>query len=240
MADVLPHIGTLREKPLHASLKNWYSRPGDRVESPVDGFVIDLVREDGLLVEIQTRGFSSLKTKATRLLDEGHRLRIVHPIPVDKTIVKVEPDGTIVSRRLSPKHGEPTDVFSELVSFPDLLARHQLEIEVVMTIEEEYRHHTPDRSWRRKGWSVTERRLVDVSGSLLITSVEDMCDLLPDDLPEPFTTADLAASLGRPRRIAQQMAYCLRETAAIEIVGKLGNALEYRLASATSKEMGKT
>ena len=39
------HIGTLREKPLHASLKQLYARPGDRAEVAVDGFVIDLVRE---------------------------------------------------------------------------------------------------------------------------------------------------------------------------------------------------
>lgn len=228
MAEAPPHIGTLREKPLHASLKQWYALPGDLVERPIDGFVIDLVRDDGMLIEIQTSGFSSMKAKTVRLLEEGHRVRIVHPIPVDKTIVKVDSDGTIVSRRLSPKHGEPTDVFAELVSFPDLLARHQLEVDVVMTVEEEYRHRTPNRSWRRKGWSVTERRLIDVTGSVLMTCVDDMTALLPDDLPDPFTTADIATGIGRPRRIAQQMAYCLRETGAIEIVGKQGNALEYR------------
>jgi hypothetical protein len=42
----------LGEKPLHASLKRMCSEPGDRVEQPVDGFVIDLVREDAL-IEIQ-------------------------------------------------------------------------------------------------------------------------------------------------------------------------------------------
>ena len=37
-------IGTLRERPLHASLKRWYARPGDRTEAAVDGYVVDLVR----------------------------------------------------------------------------------------------------------------------------------------------------------------------------------------------------
>ena len=53
-----PHVGTLREKPLHADLKHWYAEEGDLVEEPVGGYVIDLVR-DGLLIEIQTRSFSS-------------------------------------------------------------------------------------------------------------------------------------------------------------------------------------
>ncbi len=34
-------IGLLNEKPLHASLKEWYAQPGDQFEVPVDGFVID-------------------------------------------------------------------------------------------------------------------------------------------------------------------------------------------------------
>ena len=228
VSDAVPHIGTLREKPLHASLKRWYARPGDRVEVPVDGFVIDLVREE-LLIEVQTRGFSSMKQKAIALLGLGHRVRIVHPIPVDKWIVKLDADGTVLSRRRSPKHGSPTDVFAELVSFPDLLAHPQLEVEVLLTIEEEYRRYTPDRSWRRKGWTVVERRLIEVTDTLLLRHAEDLIGLLPDDLPETFTTADLAEKLGRPRRAAQQMAYCLRKVRAIVAVGKHGPAIEYRV-----------
>ena len=232
MSDAVPHIGTLREKPLHASLKRWYAQPGDGIEVPVDGFVIDLVRED-LLIEVQTRGFSSMKQKATTLLDHGHRLRIVHPIPIDKWIVKVDADGAVLSRRRSPRHGNPIDVFAELVSFPDLLAHPHLEVEVLLTKEEEYRRHTPGRSWRRKGWTVVERRLIAVVDTLLLRHTEELAGLLPDDLPEPFTTADLAEKLGRPRRTAQQMAYCLRSVGAIVAVGKHGNAVVYRVGPAS-------
>lgn len=228
VSEVAPHIGTLREKPLHASLKEWYACPGDRVEVPVDGFVIDLVRGD-LLIEVQTRNFSSMRQKATSLLESGHRLRIVHPIPMDKWIVKVDADGTLLSRRRSPKHGTPTDVFAELVSFPALLAHQSLEVEVLLTVEEEYRHHTPGRSWRRKGWSVMERRLTEVVDEIRLVDPADLAHLLPHGLPEVFTTADLAGELHRPRRIAQQMAYCLREIGVIEPVAKHGNTIEYRV-----------
>lgn len=228
MLDAVPGIGTLREKPLHASVKRWYAEPGDGVEVPVDGFVIDLVRED-LLIEVQTRGFSSIKRKTNALVGLGHRVRVVHPIPIDRWIVKVDAHGTVLSRRRSPKHGNPTDVFAELVSFPHLLAHHDLEVDVLLTIEEEFRCHTPDRSWRRKGWSVLERRLIDVVDTVLLSCTEDLAGLVPDDLPETFTTADLADKLGRPRRAAQQMAYCLREAGAIVAVGKHGNAITYQV-----------
>jgi hypothetical protein len=209
-------------------LKQWYAREGDRIEVPVDGFVIDLVREN-LLIEVQTRGFSSMKRKVTTLIELGHHVRIVHPIPLDKWIVKVDADGAVLSRRRSPKHGKPSDIFAELVSFPDLVAHPHLEIDVISTNEEEYRRHTPDRSWRRKGWTIEERRLIGVVKTLLIRNTNDLAAFLPTGLPEPFTTADLAAELSRPRRAAQQMAYCLRIAGVIIAVGKSGNAMEYRV-----------
>jgi hypothetical protein len=224
-----PHIGTLREKPLHASLKHWYSRDGDQIEVPVDGFVVDLVRDD-LLIEIQTRNFSSMKQKLAKLLASGHRVRVVHPIAVDRWIVKVSSDGTVLSRRRSPKHGGVTDVFSELVSFPELLLDSGLEIEVVLTNEEEYRRHSEDRAWRRKGWMVIERRLLAVMQTTLIGDKDDLLNLMPDGLPSRFTTSDLSKASGKPLRVAQQMAYCLRKTGAIEAVGKSGNAVVYRIA----------
>jgi hypothetical protein len=114
MPTAAPHVGTLREKPLHASLKRWCARAGDLVEVPVDGFVIDLVRDD-VLVEVQTSGFSSMKRKLVTLLDLGHRVRIVHPVPVDKWIVRVAGDGAELGRRRSPKHGAAVDIFAEHV-----------------------------------------------------------------------------------------------------------------------------
>jgi hypothetical protein len=229
MAEPAPHVGTLRETPLHASLKQWCARDGDRLEVPVDGFVIDLVRDDSL-VEIQTRGFSSMKRKLTALLDLGHRVRIVHPIAARKWIVKLGADGEEIDRRRSPKHGDYVDVFGELVSFPALVTHPSLTIEVLLTHEEEYRVHDPARAWRRRGWVVQERRLIGVVDAMEIRGPEDLASMLPGELPEPFTTADLAESLSRTRRIAQQMAYCLRHADVIEEVGRRGNTIEYRPA----------
>ena len=220
-----PHVGTLGEKPLHAALKRWYAEEGDRVEEPVDGFVIDLVR-DGLLIEIQTRGFSSMKRKLARLLD-GHVVRVVHPIAVEKWILKLDESGEVISRRKSPKRGAAVDLFGELVSFPGLIAHADLTIELLLTREEEVRRFDATKVWRRKGWVVEERRLLDVVDRLVVGSPEDLASFLPSELPSEFTTADLAAALRRPRRLAQQMTYCLRRLGVIEEVGKNGNAIMY-------------
>lgn len=227
MATSPPHIGTLRETPLHASLKKWCAEDGDRFEVKVDRYVIDVVR-DGLLIEIQTRGFSSVGKKLRRLLDLGHRVRIVHPIPVTKTIVRLNDDGEIISRRKSPKHGGPLDIFAELVSIPGLLTHPGLDVQLVLTTEDEYRRHDPDRAWRRRGWVVEERRLTGVEGTIDLAGPADLAALLPDDLPERFTTAEISNLAGCNRRVAQQMTYCLRHVGAIEICGKQGRAIEYR------------
>ncbi|MGA9597348.1 MAG: hypothetical protein WBV06_14400, partial [Acidimicrobiia bacterium] len=135
-----PHIGTLRETPLHAALKQWCAEPGDRFEVAVDRYVVDVVRDD-LLIEIQTSGFSSMRKKLSRLLELDHHVLVVHPIAVTKTIVRLGTEGEILGRRRSPKHRSILDVFAELVAIPELVAHRGLEIRLVLTIEDEYRAH---------------------------------------------------------------------------------------------------
>ena len=225
--DVRARIATLREGPLHASVKGWYAEPGDRVEVPIDGYVIDLVRGDQL-IEVQTRGFSGMRAKIRALLALGHAVRIVHPIALDRWIVTVGDEGELLGRRRSPRHGILADLAPELVSFPELLHEPRLEIEVLLTAEEEIRRHAPGRCWRRRGWTVVERRLLDVVDRVVLTRAADLGCLLPAGLSERFTTAELASGLGRPRRLAQQTAYCLRVAGLIEPVGKVGHAVAYR------------
>ncbi len=223
-------IGTLNEKSLHAVLKAWYARPDDLFEVPIENFVIDLVRGD-LLIEIQTRGFSAIKAKLTKLVPH-HPVRLVYPIAHEKWIVKSAADGNRpINRRKSPKRGTIEDLFIELVSFPRLLADPNFSLEVLLIQEEEHRRHRANRRWRSKQWITHERQLVRVLDRQLFESPADMIALLPTQLPEPFTTADIAKVIAKPRRVAQKMAYCLREMGAIDTVGKQGNALLYARSS---------
>jgi hypothetical protein len=224
-------IGLLNERPLHASLKEWYARPGDRVEAIVDGFVIDIVKPD-LLVEIQTGNFAAIKPKLASLLG-AHKVRLVYPIALEKWIVKLASDGcSVAARRKSPRRGRVVDLFWEMVSFPRLLASPNLSLEVVMTREEELRRYEGKRRWRRRGWAIVGRRLLEVVGRRLFRQPADWRALLPEAMEEPFTTRDLAETLGIRRRLAQRMAYCLREAGVVEARGKQGRANLYEVADA--------
>lgn len=220
-------IGILNEKPLHASLKEWYRQDGDQVEVPLEGFVVDLVR-DGLLIEIQTRGFAGMRRKLDQLLD-SYSIRIVYPVAAEKWIVKVDQSGSEVSRRRSPKRGIAADVCAELVSFPSLLSHPNFVLEVALVEEEEVRRPDAKKGWRRGGFVIEERRLIAVQGVTELASPEALLDLLPGDLPDPFTTAELADGLGRSRHLAQEVAYCLRVSGAVEPVGRDKRGILYRL-----------
>ena len=223
----MPGIGLLNEKALHASLKQWYARPGDRLEVAVDGFVIDIVRDD-LLIEIQTRNFSSIKSKLTKLV-HCHRVRLVYPIVQEKWIVRsANGNGERVIRRKSPKKGRMEDLFWELVSIPQLILNPNFSLEVLMIRGEEVR-----RRRVRRGWLIEGRRLLDVLDQRSFGESADWLRFLPDGL-ELFTTSDLASRMNTRRELAQKMAYCLREARMIELIGKRGRANLYRVPSSNS------
>lgn len=230
-------IGTLGEGHLHAALKEWYRRPGDLTETDVEGFVVDLRRGDEL-IEIQTRGFSKLRRKLDRLLDH-HAFRLVHPIAAEKWIRRLDASGVELSRRKSPKRGIAADVCAELASFPTLLSHPHFTLEVLLVREEEVRRPDP-AAWRRRGWGIAERRLVGILDRQALTSPPDLLRLLPDALPDPFTSADLAAALGRSRHLAREVAYCLREAGVLQTSGRSRAGIAYRRPEAPPRGTRKT
>ena len=222
-----PSIGELNERSLHRALKARYAVAGSVTEQAVDGFVADVVTRDRI-VEVHTGSFRSLRHKLPRLLDR-YPVTLVHPIARDRYIVKIAVDPTVpATRRKSPKHGSVFQVFPALASIPALLAHPNLTLEVVMTVEEEVRAMNGRGSWRRRGWAILDRRLVDVVETRTIASMADLFAPLDADLPERFTTRDVAAAMQSSRRLGQLAAFCFREGGVSEVCGKDGNALVYR------------
>jgi hypothetical protein len=219
-------IGTRNEKPLHEALKRWYAQPGDSLEMPVDGFVVDIVR-GSLLIEIQTRNFSAIKKKLEKLA-VNHAVRLVYPIPYRKWIIKSAGNGkNQTSRRKSPKQGDFTEVFRELIRIPDLITHPHFSMELLLIEEEEVRHYDGVRGWRRGGWVTDEHRLLQVVDRLILNEPRDLSNFLPDTMIEPFSVADLAKAINKSRGLAQKMVYCLRSMGCLEAVGKKGNAILY-------------
>jgi hypothetical protein len=221
-------INTYRESALHAGLKAWYGRAGDQFEQPIAGYIIDVVRED-LLIEIQTANFAALKPKLAALLPD-YAVRLVYPIAGQKWICREANDGCALSRRKSPRRGQFWDVFAELVYLPHLLQHPNLTLELLLTDQEEIWREDKKgsyRRWRRGGWRVHDRRLLEVTDQTLCRAPEDLAALLPAGLPQPFTNRDLAEALNGRLRLAQQITYTLRHCRLLNLTEKRGRALTF-------------
>jgi hypothetical protein len=225
----MSRIGLLNEKPLHAALKAWYAQPGDRFEVPLNGFVIDIVR-DNVLLEIQTRHFGAIKTKLARLVG-SHHVRLIYPIAHEKWIVQSPAGGRgVVTRRKSPKRGRVEDLFRELVGIPRLLSHSNFSVEVLLTREEEARRYVGRRRWRSRGWVTEERRLLEVVDRRVFNGAASWLALLPV-FSEPFTSRDLAQAIGVRLDLAQKMTYSMRQAGLLQPAGKRGGAILYRVAA---------
>ncbi|GMQ79269.1 MAG: hypothetical protein BMS9Abin02_1842 [Anaerolineae bacterium] len=210
-------IGTQKENSLHAAMKDYYFRPGDNVEVEVGRYVIDIVRGQRL-IEIQTANFYTLKAKIENLLQDYH-VRVVHPIPQDRWILRLSKNGEVKARRKSPKHGRPEDLFDELVGLVNIVGNPHFSLEVALIQDEVIWIDDGRGSWRRKGWSVADRKLIKVIDTFLYERPLDYLSLLPRSLEGPFTNADLSKALKIRRRLAEKMTYCLRKMGLIEMVG---------------------
>lgn len=221
-------IGMENESSLHSSVKKWYYKPGDRFEVKVDGFIADIVRDE-LIIEIQTRNFSAIRRKLYHLL-QNHAVKLVYPVPEEKFIVKLSPSsGEILSRRRSPKRGKYLDLFYELVRMPEIVNNDNFSLEVLIIVEEDIFLRDGRGSWKRKGDSVVDKKLLSVKESMEFKQASDFLIFLPDTLPGTFTNKIHSKILGCQISVSQKITYCLRKMGLLRVTGKKGNELIFEI-----------
>lgn len=220
---------------LHLALQQHYARDTGVIEARRGRYRIDVLRDD-VAYEIQTGSFHQLRQKIETLSQDMHVV-VVYPLPWRKTIVRVAPDtGEELSARKSPKRGSVLDVFADLRDIARLLAKPNISLEIVKTIERELRCDDGKGSYRRRGVSVVGRELVEILETLRFDTPPDYLTLLPSNLPAQFTVADLAQAAGINRWLAGHMAYTLYHVGATCRVGKRGNAHVYEPIRPSSGE----
>jgi hypothetical protein len=218
----------MQESSLHHSLKKHFAELGGQMEVPVDGYQIDVL-QGSLLIEIQTGNFSAIKTKLTDLLP-SHPILLVHPIPVETWLVKYDQDcQKMLERRKSPRRGRWEHIFLELVRIPHLLNHPNLTLEVILTNQEEVRCNDGRGSWRRKGWSISDRRLLAILERRVFAGPQDFRPFLPESLPHTFTSKELALALKIPPYLAQKMAYSLKVMGLLEVNRRRGRSYLYEI-----------
>jgi hypothetical protein len=154
---------------------------------------------------------------------------LVYPLAIEKRLVVYDAEQRkILRERMSPRRRAFPNVFKELVGLSRLLANDNLELHVLLTREQEVRRADGRGSWRRKGITIVDRRLVEITEQIRFRNTADYLTVLPDNCPELFTNRELANLMGLPIRTAAQLTYCLRGAGALSLKGRRGR--EYLFA----------
>jgi hypothetical protein len=220
------NIGTKNESELHRSLKLQYSGPGGVTETVIDGYVCDGQTVDGEIIEVQTGSFGPLKEKIKDLSRSG-KVRIIHPIVVQKYIELWDKDRNFIHRRRSPRKGGVWDLFNSLIYAPELPLLPRLTVELALVDIVEERVDDGTGSWRRKGVSITGRSIYALRESLILNRPKDYCQFIPFKRKEPFTVRNLALAAGISESVARKTVYVLSKMGLVEKTGKQGKAPVY-------------
>ena len=199
-------IGTYSEKRLHKTLKNFFCpdtechevriRPdgsiGGTGESGKGGYIADIFR-DGEIIEIQTGSFYSLKSKLGFYLEKtDFKITVVHPIAAVKHLSWIDTeDGSIKSRRLSPKKGSVIDALPELYWVWNMLDSDRLKFCFPLLDVDEYRLLDGWSRDKKRGSNRFERipnELIDI----VYIDGGGAAELFPNGLPEEFTRSEFS------------------------------------------------
>jgi hypothetical protein len=228
-------INLYSEHSLHSSIKEYLAGPGDRLEARVEGRVVDLVRSNGELVEVQTRQLGKIAPKVLALAAAGHRLRVVHPLVAEKTIRRLDPKTQeLQSTRKSPKRCDIYDLFDELIHASELIASPNVTVEVLFVRAVEVKLRDGSGSWRRRGDRTVDRELVEVLSSRSFRTKSQWLSLIPRSLDPPWSSAGLGEALGIGAERARKLLYCFSRAGLLVEAGKEGRRKLYDRPRATS------
>lgn len=219
-------IGILGEKTIHAVLKNYLVPDESFHEIKVGNFYADIMDKNGI-IEIQTRSFDKLRNKLKTFL-QLYPVTIVYPIPHTKWLRWInEETGEISSPRKSPKSGTPYMVFPELYKIKNYLLHPNLRIHIILLDMEEYRLlHGIDKR-QRKIATRNDGIPIKLVDEIIINNPYEYYKLIPENLPETFTSKDYQKiSKLRPREasIALNILYYV---GAVNRIGKKRRAYLY-------------
>jgi len=228
MLKANPCIGTKNESELHRALKFHYSGYDGVTETIIGSYICDAQTSSGEIIEIQTGSFSPLKQKAKFLVENG-KVRIIHPIIVQKYIELYDNEGKLIHKRKSPKSGSVWDLFNALVYAPELPLLPRLTVELALVDVIEKRIDDGAGSWRRKGVSLAGRSLGAWRQSFVLRKPKDYRVFIPFKGKEPFTVRSLALAAGISVSVARKTIYVLFKMGLIKRTGKQGNAIVYTM-----------
>ena len=222
-------IGVLREKTVHAVLKDFYAgQEEDCKEIRIGNYIADVFRE-GEIFEIQSAHFGQLRRKLDSFLPD-YPVHVIYPFAHCKMVHWVDPQtGEISASNKSPIKGSVYEAFPEFYRICSYLGHPNLILEVMLIdMDDVY----PRALYQR----------------VVLASREDFLNLIPDEVltmhrvrhgrtaegeqaeaseVEGFTTKELAAYLHVRRTKISFFITVMKKAGYIKELGKSGRAGVY-------------
>lgn len=196
-------INTWNESNLHHTLKNIYAGEfNGKTEVKEGPFICDIITEDNSIIEIQTSNISALTKKAEYLIQNKKKITVVHPIIEKKIIETYSTDGTLISKRTSPKSETIYSCLRSLTGICHLLTNPLFTLEIIAVSITEIRRKTPEKvqnttKSRRhlKDWLPAGKKLNSINSKTKYKTTNDYKNLLPQTIKDSFTPPELYKAL---------------------------------------------
>lgn len=220
------NIGCLKEKPLHAILKNYICPDVSKQEIKIGPYFADIFLENHIY-EIQTSNFNVLRKKLEYFLKE-YKVTVIYPISAKNRICWINPDtGEIKEGRMSPKKGNPFYIFPELYKIKPFLKNSNLSFKIILLNTKEYRMLDGWSEDRKKGGKKIKKIPVDIIDEVDLKNKNDYLKLI-EFLPDNFTVKDFKSFYKISQKAAQCSINILYYMNGIIRIGKEKNAFVYK------------
>lgn len=222
-------IGTYKEKTLHAILKDYYAPDKSMQEISVEGYVADIYTGEEI-IEIQTANLNKMRAKLDCFL-AGYPVTVVYPIARIKYLSWIDEEtGECSKPRKSPVRGSVYRAFVELYKIKGSLTSENLRLCFPLLEVEEYRLLNGWSRDRKKGSCRYDRVPLALLDEIRLEKPQDYLQLIPRDLPEPFTAAEFAKAVGEKKHIAGIVLHVLNYLKVLERCENRGRCYTYRRA----------
>ncbi len=235
-------INTYNESSLHRSLKNMLSKENlGKTEVEVDGYICDIVYDNGSIIEIQTKNLGNLTGKILNLL-EKHYVTLVYPLALSTNIEYYDEkklDTKPLSKRQSPVKKNIYNIFDELMGCFPILLHDRFTLKVIETkitkerIKTENKVQSANKKRRfLKDWLSHDTTLDEIHNTYIFKSKDDYLELLPKHLEKDFTVSDVTTcknSIRIKKEQAYKMIWTFNKMGIIEYTGKDGRSKMYRI-----------
>ncbi|MCR4741553.1 MAG: hypothetical protein K5866_01595 [Treponema sp.] len=237
-------FSTINENKLHSSLKAYYAIQNQgKTEVFTEGYIYDIVADNGEIIEIQTKNLGKLLGKINDALSNNKKIRVVHPVILQNTILTTDKNGKLISKRKSPKKGNIYESLRELTGIYSILLKDNFTLELVFVNTIEHRVRTEDevqsenkRRRHLKNWIKVNKELEEILYSKSLKNKNDYLDLLPKQLNTIFTCNEVKEGLKNEFKLplssqnkANLLLWLLKKMDLIEIKEKKGRAYLYKI-----------